>query len=149
MILLVHMLLGAVVGTLVKNPLLAVVLAFFSHYFLDFFPHVEYSIENIEEKKWKKFLPDFLKILADFLGGITLIFLFSGNLPIVYTCAFFSIVPDGLSLMNDLTKNSLLQKHSIFHQKKIHFLKNKKISIFWRILNQLVIVAVSIILIGR
>jgi len=77
MILLVHLLFGALIGQKILNPVLAIVLAFLSHYFLDFFPHIEYSIKNISEKRWKKSLPDFLKIFLDLAAGIILIFIFS------------------------------------------------------------------------
>lgn len=148
MILLVHMLFGAGLAAVIKNPFGAIVLAFVSHYFLDFFPHIEYPIKNIESKKFRKSLPDFLKVFLDFFIGITLIFFFSNNQAITYFCAFFAIAPDGLTFLKRFLKNNFLKKHSQFHQQKLHFLRDKKISIFWRVLNQIIVVMVSIILIG-
>ena len=51
MILLVHLLFGAAVGSSVKNLPIAIILAFLGHYFLDLFPHIEYPIENIRKKQ--------------------------------------------------------------------------------------------------
>lgn len=147
MILLVHLLFGALIGQKISNPILAVILAYFSHYFLDIFPHIEYPTDNITKNKWKKAAPDLLRVGLDFLIGILIIFLlFKGNI-IIYICAFAAIVPDGFSVLNSLLPNKILDKHDFFHKNKIHFLKNKKISNTWRILSQIAAVVISIILI--
>jgi len=150
MILSVHMLLGALIGQKILNPFLAITLAILSHYFLDFFPHIEYSIKNIVEKNWKNANKDILKVLFDFFSGILLIFIFTGpqtgNQNLIFTCALFAILPDALSLINLSSKNTFLKIHSNFHQKKVHFLKDKKISNFWRIFSQAVAVLICLIL---
>lgn len=146
MILFVHMLFGAAIGSLVNSVPLAIILAYFSHYFLDLFPHIEYPIENIKEKQWRKALPDFLKVFLDFCLGALLIFLLSKNQLIVYVYAFFAILPDGLALLNKIFKNKILNLHDNFHGEKIHFLKYKKISKFWRIFTQVTVIFISIIL---
>lgn len=150
MILIVHLLFGAAIGSVIKNmpgyPLGPIVLAFLSHYFLDLFPHVEYDIKNIEKKQWKKALPQFLSVLLDFLIGALLILILSNNQPIIYICALAAIIPDGLSILNSMFKSRALQTHDGFHHGKIHFLKYKKISKFWRIANQVLVVIISIVL---
>ena len=76
MILLAHLIFGAAIASKIHNPFLAVVLAFLSHYFLDFMPHTEYDIKNIhliKGKQWRKIYPEILKVLLDFLSGILLI----------------------------------------------------------------------------
>jgi hypothetical protein len=144
------MLLGALIGQKILNPFLAITLAILSHYFLDFFPHIEYSIKNIAEKNWKNANKDVLKALFDFFSGILLIFIFAnpqtGNQNLIYTCAFFAILPDALSIINLNFENTFLKSHSDFHQRKIHFLKNKKFSNFWRIFSQAVVVLICLIL---
>ena len=145
MILLVHMLLGAAIGNLGINPVLAVILAFLSHYLLDFIPHIEYSIKNIKNKNWSKAHWEFIKVFIDFLSAIALILFFSKNQPIIYICALAAIIPDGLSILNYILKLKILNKHSYIHQEKIHFLKNKKISKFWRISSQILVVIVCLI----
>jgi len=136
MILLVHLLLGALIGQKILNPFLAIILAFLSHYFLDLIPHVEYNIKNIKKKQWQVAYPEFLKVFLDFISGVFLIYIFSSNHFAIYACAFFAILPDGLSLFY----------RSNFHQEKIHFLKNKKISVAWRISSQVIAVIIFLIL---
>ena len=144
MILLVHMLLGALIGQKIANPFIAVILAFLGHYFLDLFPHAEYSVDNITEKRWKKALPDIAKVILDFSTGIFLIFFFSNNNPIVYVCAFFAILPDGLSVLHLFFKNRALGMHKKIHHDKVHFLKHKKISNLWKISSQIITVIICL-----
>jgi len=146
MILLVHMLLGAAIGSIFKIPLLAMILALFSHYFLDIFPHTEYPIGNIKNKQWQKAIPELLSVATDFFTGLLIILIFSSGNIIVYICALIAIMPDGLSLLSIIAPNKILEKHNYFHQIKIHFLKNEKISIFWRFFTQIIVVVISIIL---
>jgi|SRR3989344_5642326 len=155
MILLAHMIFGAAIGSVIKNIPLAITFAFLGHYFLDLLPHIEYlksteeSAKKIKGGKSKEYLPDIIKVAIDFLLGIFLIFIFSKNFPIIYLCALIAIVPDGVTVINSLVSNKLLRIHQEFHGGWIHFLKHKKISIFWRILTQAVVVVVSIILLSR
>lgn len=113
------MIFGAAIAFKIHNPVLAVVLAFLSHYVLDFIPHIEYD--------WKKSYFSFLKVILDFFIGILLISIFSDLRPVVFIASFFAILPDGLSLLNF---------HKKFHQEKIHYFRDKKISNFWRIFFQ-------------
>jgi hypothetical protein len=165
MILLVHLLLGALIGQKISNPILAIVLAFLSHYFLDFIPHIEYPLKE-DTKNWNDFLSNALKIFLDFCLGILLILIFSKNQLIIYICAFLAILPDGFTVLSHFIPNKILEIHSNFHTKKIHFLKYnpveyceaaispsaklfnrlKKISNFWRIISQIMILIISVIL---
>lgn len=146
MILFIHLLFGAAIGSVINNIPIAILLSFLSHYLLDIPPHVEYNIENIEKKQWKKAIPQFIIVFLDFCLGILLILIFSNNQPIIYICAFFAIVPDGLSILKLMFKNKILQAHSTFHQGKIHFFGHKKISMFWRIVSQIIATIIAIIL---
>lgn len=149
MILLVHMLFGAAVGSLVQNPLAGTFLALASHYFLDIFPHIEY-LESTEESIKTKKPGDIVKILTDFALGILLMILFSGNQAILYVYAFVAIVPDGLTVVTHLLPNLLLQKHHHLHGGIIHYLtKQKKFPTFWKIATQVVAVSISLVLLVR
>jgi hypothetical protein len=151
MILLVHLLFGAAIGSVIKNIPLAVALAFLSHYLLDLLPHIEYGedsfayIENKGKKQLHKMLPDILKIIFDLSSGILLIWIFSREQPAIYICAFFALLPDGFTVLNYIMPNKFLELNYKLHQ-KIHFLKHKKISVFWRIVTQVAVVIISIIL---
>ena len=158
MILFVHLLFGAAIGNIIQNPVLAIILAFLGHYLLDFIPHIDYPIENIVKKQWSKAIPDFIKVAADIILGLLAILLLSKNHPIIYICAFFGILPDGLSLLNRITDINILRKHAVLHQGKLHFFGDKKhlpedirypkkISKFWRILSQVTVAAISVYLI--
>lgn len=146
MILLVHLLFGAAIGSVVENIPLAIIMAFLSHYFLDLFPHIEYDIENIKEKQWRKKIIAIFKIFLDFCLGLLIILIFSNKQPILYFCAFFAILPDGFTILNQLISNKILKFHNKIHGEKVHFLKYKKISNIWRILSQIIATVVSIIL---
>jgi len=146
MILLTHLLLGALIGEKINLFFVAIILALLSHYFIDIFPHSEYSIENIKNNQWGKSLPDFLKVILDFLVGILIISIFTSNGLKTYFCAFVAIIPDGISLLFKIYPSKLLIFHDDFHDKKIHFLKNKKIPQFWRFLTQAIIIVAIILL---
>lgn len=146
MILLVHLLFGAAIGSVVKNVPLAIVLAFLGHYLLDFIPHTEYSLAGTGRYDWIKMWPNILKISIDFFSGILIILLFSNNQPIIYICAFFAILPDGFTVINNFIPNKITGWHDKLHTKKIHFLKYKKIPNFWRILSQVAVAVIFVVL---
>ncbi len=148
MILLAHMLFGAAIGSLIKNPILAIIVAFFGHYFLDVFPHIDYSIDNLRSKLWKKSLPDMLKITLDIALAFLIIFLFSNNNFLIYICAIVALLPDSMTLISKIFPNKVLSWHDDIHTKKVHFLKYKKISNFWRVLTQVVAISLSIFLLS-
>jgi uncharacterized protein YacL len=147
MILLTHLLVGAVIGSKIGYFWIAIVLALLSHYLLDSLPHIEYPIENIQNNQWQKTFPEFLTVALDLFLGLLIIFLLSSNSFKIYICAFIALIPDGLTFLIFFLKNNvLLKKHSDFHRGKIHFFKNKKISTFWRFLTQIIITLLSIFL---
>jgi len=146
MILLVHMLLGAAIGSTALSAPLAVILAFLSHYFLDLLPHIEYPIENLQKKQWQKALPDIFRVTLDFCLGAFIIVMLSKNQLIIYACAFMAILPDGITVISRLMPSKILALHDKLHE-KIHFLKQTKISNFWRFSSQILVIIVSIILI--
>ncbi len=140
MILTIHFLLGALIATKIKSVVLIFLLSVSSHYFLDFLPHVEYSIEKILEKRWRESFFDFLKVFLDIFIAIILVFFLTENFLLALLGGIFAALPDGFSLLFFLfPEKKLLEKHYFFHQEIIHFLKKKKISLFWRILSQALI----------
>lgn len=148
MILLAHMLFGAATGYLINNPVLAVILALLGHYFLDLFPHVDYSVDNLKNKDWKKSLPDISKISLDIFSAFLIIFLFSNSSLLIYICAIVALIPDSMTLISKIFPNKVFAAHDYIHTQKIHFLKYKKISNFWRVLTQLITISISIIILS-
>ncbi len=135
MILFCHLLVGALIAAKIKIIPLALLLAFLSHYILDFIPHTEYSIKNIKGRNWRKSILDFLKVTLDISLGVLLILIFSKNQPIIFIGALFAVLDDGFSLLGLIFPSRLLKIYYDF-QRKIHFFKSKKISLFWRIFSQ-------------
>ncbi len=89
-----HSLTGALIGLSVVNPLIAIPVAFFSHYLLDVIPH--FSKEKIDSLEFDIFL-----IIDALLCFILVIFLII-NRPLSWqlaiACAFIAASPDFLSI---------------------------------------------------
>ena len=143
MILMVHLLIGAVIVLNINYLPLGFGLAFLSHYLLDVLPHWDYCIENIKEKKWKNSFKDFLKICLDICSGILIIFIFSKNFFLSLIGGLVAVLPDGFILLNLIYPNKLLIIHKNLHQ-KTHFPKGKKISPFWGITIEIIIFFLAI-----
>jgi len=143
MILLVHMFFGALIASKVKIIWLACLVALFCHYLLDFIPHNEYTIESIKNQNWNNIFTDALKVAMDFSVGIFLIYTFSNTIQ-SYIVAFFSIIPDGLTVLSSIFPNKVLDAHNDFHRTKMHYFKYKKISTFWRIFSQAAVIIIAI-----
>jgi len=137
MILSSHILAGAAMAAKVQNPFLGIFLAFISHYLLDTFPHAEYSIKNIQEKRWKKSIPDFYKVFLDASSGMLLVYLIAGSNSLIFAGTLAAMAPDGITLLYILfPKIKLLQIHQSLHNWLNGIGQKKKISIFWRIVTQ-------------
>jgi len=140
-----HLLAGAAIVSETKSVPLAIILALFSHYLLDFLPHSEYSVKNIREGKWHQSFFDFFKIFLDFSVGVLLILILAKNPLIALTAGFAAIFPDGLTFLSFIfPRNKLLKIHYEFHQLKVHFFRNKKISLLGKTLSQALTIAVAI-----
>lgn len=141
-----HLLVGAAIALHIKPVTLAAALAVFSHYILDAIPHWDYSTTNIRRKKWRKSLPAFFYISLDFSFGILLIILLTKNWFLALTGAFFAVLPDVITFFYlILPNNKTLQTHEYFHH-YLHWFRNKKIPLFWKVSTQLIIIALSIFL---
>lgn len=151
MILTPHLLVGAAIATKIKFlPLpLTLLLAFLSHYLLDSLPHWEPELDlddfakNIKKRRWKKVLPNSLKVFPDFFLGLLIIFIFSKNLPLAMAGGFLGVLPDGLMFLSLISPNKLLKLHSKF-KRKIYFPKNKKVPLFWGIFTQILVMLAAI-----
>ena len=150
MILSPHLITGAVFGKEVTYLPLAILLAIISHYFLDVIPHWEYAIENITEKKLKKSALFSLRVFLDLLTAFLIIYfatlISKSNFHILLVCAVAGAAPDFLTVLRfAFPDNKLLKKHWRLHR-WLHFHKNKKISLFWKIFSQIVIMILGFFL---
>ena len=145
MLLAPHILVGVAIITKVPNPVLGLLLVFLSHYFLDFFPHTEYSVDNIKSGQWSKSLSDFLKIFWDMALGLVIVFFTVGYTPLILIVVFLTILPDGLTLLYCIfPTNKLMKKHLEIHAAINAVCKNKKIPAVLGIINQVGIIALAI-----
>ena len=141
MILTPHFLVGAALATKIQPLALAVILAICSHYILDAVPHWDYSTLYIRKKQWKKSLPVFLKIALDFSLGLLIISLLAKNWFLIIVGGFFAVLPDAVTFITIiLPKSKPLEMHHFFHDRICHWFRDKKISLFWKIFNQLAVV---------
>ncbi len=148
MIITCHLLAGVAVATKIKIAPLAFILAFLSHYFLDFIPHREYVAfpKYPLGEKWGMSSINFLKIVIDFLIGISILLILSENKILALLGGFFAILPDSDSvalIFPSFLKNRFFKIHFDFHL-RLHFFENKKISLFWRIFSQVLVGLISI-----
>lgn len=149
MILIPHLVVSGVIAAKISFLPLALFLAFLSHYLLDFLPHVEYSIDNIENKKWKKSGKDFLKLWVDFLIGLIFLVVIHliarTNYYVLAGAGFAGILPDIITAAYFIFPNDkFLKWHYNLHQ-KLHIFKYKKISDKWRIFSQAAVVVLALV----
>ncbi len=145
-----HLLVGAAIVSKVHSLPLAFILAFLSHFLLDFLPHREYPIQYIKERRWKNAFWDSLKVFADAACGILLIFIFSENFPLALSGGIISSSPDGLTLLYFIFPgNTVLKWLSDFHRDKLHYwTKNKKITVFWGIASQAITILTALLVLS-
>lgn len=87
-----HVATGFLIGLVIKEPILAVPVALFSHYILDALPHFGYYNKGYAYTFKHKFPR--LVYLADLLFLIGLIALVWGQPWLVWLCGFVAIAPD-------------------------------------------------------
>lgn len=102
-----HALTGTAIGLVIGQPILAIPLAFLSHYILDVLPHFESGQgEKAYSKKW---FHNYLK--AEFIFCVLLVAFLAWKQPAYWflasVCAFIAAAPDLASI-----KRFILQKNS-------------------------------------
>jgi len=134
MILICHLLTGAVLALKIKIMPVALLAAFFSHYILDLFPHSDYSIDNLKQKKWGKTPFEILKILIDGGMGVGLILILAQNQFLALAGGFLAVLPDFLNGLYFMIPNKpffapinkLLKIHYNFHYYRVHLFRDIK-----------------------
>ena len=148
MLLTPHILAGAAIITKVQNPVLGLFLVLLSHYFLDCLPHQkEYTIRNIVERRWGKSLPDFLKVFSEIIFCFWVIFFITDRNPVILLSIVFAVIPDSFTLLHHLfPSNKMLQGHQKIHCAINNFFQNEKISPFWGVASQVLVVFIALFL---
>lgn len=114
MILSVHMLVGAAIGSKITNLWSVSALALISHLLLDILPHWEYKSPKPSAK-----LKNWLKVILDlFIGssmvGFVIWFLPDNKIPILVG-TFAALIPDGIEVISWYWPNKYLKLFSRFH----------------------------------
>lgn len=152
MILSIHTITGAVLGSNSNSLGQVILLGIVSHYFLDSIPHVEYKVRNIQKGDLKTAAHEFMKIFFDLLLGLAVIFYLIQNKDIdqsilIFTGSFFALLPDGIYFMDCLVKNKdrniftkFLEAHCEFHRRMHSMISNKLIAMPSQIIVVLVLI---------
>ena len=122
MILTAHILVGAAIGAKLGNPFLIVPAAYLSHILLDAFPHWEYSIDGLDERRYTKaFLHKILKVFLDLAVGFSSVYFLArvvdpAILPFMALGGFFGALPDGVTFLEWHTGSKVLHTINQFHR---------------------------------
>lgn len=132
-----HALVGAAIAVKIANPVVALPLAFVSHFVFDMLPHWDVMTEA--DKTNHKAI--FIKSSLDVIVGFGLVFLFFGFSPMIFLGAFVSQLPDWLEVPSLLGfKNKYFYWNYLF-QHWIHDLWfNSRLKAPWGIITQLIVV---------
>jgi hypothetical protein len=153
MILTTHALTGAVIGKNIENPWLIIAASLIIHYAMDMICHAEYfddRIASIKKDGWKVVLD--LAVAAFFI--YSWIYLEAPPMQVIENIllgVFFSILPDGITLLYWLSGKKLFKSIKKFHAFAHRYDKNPKYSParkwnFQNARNDLLISAFAIIL---
>lgn len=152
MILTPHILAGAAIGSQINDPFLVALVAFVSHFVLDFIPHPEeYNIDNLKIKRINKyFIKDLAKVFVDFVAGFLIVFYFSRdsyNFSNILIGAFFGALPDGLQFLSFQFNFKFLQILQKFHI-RIHFFKDRSVPQIIKFSSQIVITLLALLILS-
>lgn len=144
MILLSHMLVGAVLGAKIHSYAAIFPVSLACHFFLDCLPHWEYEKEKLSRLAGARFGFFIFKALIDLSFGLAAVWWLFGDsvyLEYVIFSVFISILPDGLTLFNRLSHGRIkfLNKLQLFHE-KIHPRNNRKLAIGGFVLEALTVI---------
>lgn len=145
MVLLPHMLAGAIVGAKIHSYAVIVPVSLALHFFLDALPHWEYKVRGLDKPYGAKFLVFLAKVVLDLTLGAAVIWWFLGGSPYlgyIFFSVFISLLPDGLLLMQGLAKgrSKFLNRLRLFH-KGVHLRDNKKLAVSGLIVETAVVAA--------
>ncbi|OGZ32888.1 MAG: hypothetical protein A2V69_00745 [Candidatus Portnoybacteria bacterium RBG_13_40_8] len=162
MVLIPHILAGAVIGAKTHNLGLIIILGLITHLILDKLPHWDYinhGIRNFSKTKdFKALFCDLFKILIDGLIGFLIVLLtlwFSSNvfmlkdLIFILLGIFFAILPDIFLFSFVIIGGNFSEKYINLHHQFFHTYKNKekegKIT-FFGLITQILVIIISIII---
>lgn len=140
-----HGLAGAIIALTVKQPILAISLAFASHYLLDTLPHRGFSKEQVLGPRFNRLVKiDF--VFSLFLMAL-LALVFPNHVLIIWACMIAAAVPDTAFYFNRRTVKRWpdgLDKFTSFHWHLNNHVKPFYFDILYFILMSLAILLIRI-----
>lgn len=125
MILASHIIISGLLASKTQNYFLAALIGLISHYILDAIPHWDYLSEEFKLKangnpgfiKSKKFWQEIIKVVADIVIGLLLLFIFlkpSSLINIIPAVIglFFGVLPDPINLLYWMTGWKIIKWNS-------------------------------------
>ncbi len=165
MILIPHILVGAVIGAKIKHLGLIIVLGLLSHLILDKIPHWDYPPKGMkrlaQERNCKELLIVAFMIIIDGLIGLGIVFLIIwqkdmlnlNDLQFILVGIFASILPDILLGIAGLVESfsnkpkKLVTKYTNFHKKTLHHPRHVKTPTLIGVSTQVLVIAIAILII--
>jgi len=150
-----HLLVGAAIGSKIKNYWAIFIIALISHFVLDAIPHWEYVIK-IVGVSGNEFLAITVEALLDILVGVSVISLLLKHSRLAKPAligAFFAILPDGFIFVHALAQVffnwnlTFLDPLINFHH-QIHFSDGIDF-LFWRIIAETAVAAAAILVLWQ
>ncbi len=165
MILIPHILVGAVIGAKIKHLGLVIILGLLSHLILDKIPHWDYLPKGMkrlaQERNYKELFIAASMIVIDGLIGLGIVFLIIwqkgminlNDLPFILVGIFASNLPDILLGIAGLVEGfsskpkKIATKYTNFHKKALHHPRHIKIPTLIGISTQVLVVAIATLII--
>lgn len=154
MLLTPHTVAAIAIASLVKQPELALPLAFISHFALDLIPHWDPLAGKLQEREFDRLRGKILLfVFADFLIAFDLgLFFVWRALPdtvlatVIFLAAFLANLPDGL-----MTPRAFLGKkwNWLMSYTRFHARFQTKLSLPWGLLPQAVVAAIGLLIVLR
>ena len=142
-----HAAAGALIALTVNKPILALPLAFLSHFVLDAFPHFGYEGNRGYGEAFKHKLT-YIVILLDIVGLMLLLWAVAGKGWLVYVAGIVALSPDLLGLYNYFGIDRKHKDPSQFIINKLHRKFHRQIEWCERPWGIFIEIVIAIILIG-
>lgn len=146
-----HAIIGAAIATQVGNPLIAIPLAFFSHYLCDKLPH--WDAMTIKTKsKTTVLIQSTIDVLLSFLVTWLIFIAFLGfkNQGLILICAFTAQLPDWFEVPYMAFKIKLPLLYNKYRlQERVHEVWfNSNLEAPWGIITQVIVCAAAVVLVA-
>ncbi|MFH1129139.1 MAG: hypothetical protein V1686_00160 [Patescibacteria group bacterium] len=154
MVLLPHIIVGAVIGSKIDSFGLVALLAIIFHFILDQIPHWDYLTyqDAVDFKKNKK-IKIILKTSIDVIAGLIVFFVCVFNhqldfrqIMLVVVGIFFSVLPDFIWGLSMIFNNKIFSKYRDFNNKINYKSQKEGRPTFLELFTQIIVIAIALLL---